>query len=297
VIATGLYLVHGTEKVLLGDRDVAIGRLPECAVALDGWEVSRRHARIIPTAAGPVLVDRSRFGTFVNGTRVIAPLLLGSGDVIRIGTVELQVASGPPPAAPARPGAASGARLREWWRRYGPSEVGGAVAALAGSLGALGLGSRIPVAAISGTLAEVAWFYLSLAARDLRYEARQQQSAGRVFDRRAATDVLRNLAREFGAADAVDLLVRPICLGLGLATLGRVPGVLVGKLVADGLFYGPILAIWHWRRGRRVPPPDPSRLRQTTGAELPLGRLAELHLRLEAEDAEQPEVPSSNRND
>jgi hypothetical protein len=293
-----LFLIHGSESVLLGRRGIALGRLPECDVMLDGWEVSRRHARIIPTPAGPVLVDRSRFGTFVNNNQVIAPLLLADGDLVRIGSVELRIASTPAPGLRPRGDSAPRSRLTEWWKRYGLSEVGGALAALLGALGALRAGGGVVAAAVSGTLAEVLWFYTSLALRDLRYEANQQRAAGRAFDRRAAADVLRNLGREFGAAEAVDLLLRPACLGAGLATLGGAPGILLGKLLADLLFYGPVLRIWHWRTTPRSPAAlPPHRLRPTTAAELPVGRLAELHSRLEAEAADRPEVPSSQNPD
>ncbi len=84
-------------------------------------------------------------------------------------------------------------------------------------------------AALAGTAAEVVWFYASLALRDLRYEAKEHRTARRAFDRRAAADVLRNLWREFGAADAVDLVLRPLCLGAGLWAVGGAIGVLLGN--------------------------------------------------------------------
>jgi hypothetical protein len=172
------------------------------------------------------------------------------------------------------------------------SETGGAVAALAGALTALKLGGGIPLAAVAGTVAETGWFYLSLAARDLRYEAREQRAAGRPFSGHAASDVLRNLLREFGAADAIDLVFRPLCLAAGLSLLAPVAGVLAGKVTADLIFYGPVLAIWHWRRAARTRPSvDSNRLRATAAVELPVGQLANLHIKAEAEAAERPPAP------
>ena len=63
----------------LAGRAVAIGRLPDCDLILGGDEVSRRHARVVPTPEGPLLVDRSRFGTLLNGEQVVAPTLLRIG--------------------------------------------------------------------------------------------------------------------------------------------------------------------------------------------------------------------------
>lgn len=293
-----LSLIHGDVTIPLSGRAVAIGRLPECDVVLDGWEVSRRHARIVPTPAGPLLVDRSRFGTFVNQIQVIAPLLLTGGDVIRIGGAELRVTDAPFAPLPKRsPGA--GGRLAAWWRRYGPSEIGGALASLAGAMATLRAGGGIALAAVAGTAAELLWFYGSLAVRDLRYEARARRGAGRPVGPRAWSDVFRNLAREFGAAEAVDLVIRPVCLGAGLASVGGVLGVVAGKLAADALFYGPVLSIWHWRLANRAPQAaDPHRLRQTTAVPLAVGQMAELHRQLEADEASgHQEVPPTLHSD
>jgi hypothetical protein len=284
-----LFLVHGAHSFALRSRALAIGRLPECDVVLDGWEISRRHARVVPTTAGPLLVDRSRFGTFVNNLQVIAPLLLAEGDVIRIGTTELQVLKTLPPELTPSPQPAQQSRLTRWWKRYGWSEVVSSVAALVGALGTLRAGGGIAAAAVAGTVTEIVWFYASLAVRDLRYEARERRSAGRPFDFAAIRDVLRNLTREVDAADAVDLVFRPLCIGAGIALFGGALGVLAGKLSADLLFYGPILKVLHWRLAKRVPLPiEPERLRQTGRIDLPVGPLASLHRRLDTEASTQP---------
>lgn len=294
-----LFLVHDGNTVALGARAVAVGRLPECDLVLDGWEVSRRHARLVPTPAGPLLVDRSRFGTFVNNMQVVAPLLLVDGDVIRIGSAELRVCTTPPPGYVPRPKRPRGSGVAGWFRRYGLSELGGALATLAGALWILREGGGIVPAALAGTLGELIWFYLSLAVRDLRYELRTHRKAGRPFTAAAAGMVFRNLGREFGSPEALDLLLRPVCLGLGLKTIGGVGGVLAGKLVADFLFYGPILAVCHWRSGERKGAPDPQRLRPTAATSLPLAQLADLHRRLEsdapADSQESPPTFSSDR--
>jgi hypothetical protein len=293
VTGPALALLHNGQRFSLGERMLSIGRLPECDVLLDGWEVSRRHARIHPTPAGPVLLDRSRFGTFVNNHQVVGPLLLAAGDVLRIGANQLTVERVPAIAAPATsPATRSG--LSSWWRRYGVSETGGAVAALIGALAARALGTGTPATALAAFLAEAAWFYLSLGYRDLRYEVREHRAAGRPFDRRAVAVVLQNLVREFGAAEAVDLLLRPICFAIGLSLFGTVGGVLAGKLVADLLFYGPVLATWHWRLVRPGRgPTDPDRLRRTTAATMPMRHLAQEQLREEERAAEAPPPPPS----
>jgi hypothetical protein len=80
--------------------------------------------------------------------------------------------------------------------------------------------------------------------------------------------VLRNIALEFGAAEALDaLLFRPLALGLGLRFVGGVMGALAGKLAADALFYGPVLRFFHWRLAPGTPSgptPNLERARRTT---------------------------------
>jgi hypothetical protein len=288
-----LYLVHNGDSIPLHERGIAIGRLPECDLVLEGWEVSRRHARIHPTTAGPVLVDRSRFGTFVNNMQVVGPLLLADGDVLRLGANMLTVSRTPAPGLAVRRTPALRSRIGTWWARYGVSEAGGILAAVVGALAARHFGGGVPATAVAALLTETAWFYFSLAVRDLRYEARKHHAARRPFDRWAAADVLRNLVREYGAAEGVDLLLRPLCYGIGISLLGTVAGVLAGKLLADLLFYGPVLATWHWRLARRAPPPsDAERHRATMAVELPpMRQLVQRHVEADLQTPEAPPAP------
>ena len=69
-----LVLVYGTRRWTLDRRPITIGRLPECDVVLSGDEVSRRHATIIPTPNGPMLVDQSRHGVTINAERMQGPV-------------------------------------------------------------------------------------------------------------------------------------------------------------------------------------------------------------------------------
>ena len=83
-------------------RELILGRASSAAVRFDPYTdagVGRHHARIAPADDDParlVLADlRSRNGTFVNGVRVVDPVELRPGDVVRLGTrgpeIEVQV--------------------------------------------------------------------------------------------------------------------------------------------------------------------------------------------------------------
>lgn len=73
-------------------RELILGRAPSAAVRFNPWQdtsVGRHHARIEWADASSmrfVLADlASRNGTFVNDTRVVAPVVLHAGDVVRLG--------------------------------------------------------------------------------------------------------------------------------------------------------------------------------------------------------------------
>jgi pSer/pThr/pTyr-binding forkhead associated (FHA) protein len=78
--------VHGT---------VILGRDPGGAdVVLEDGQVSRRHAKVEPSANGLVVEDLdSSNGTFVNHNEVHGPAELGPGDELLIGVTLLQVRS------------------------------------------------------------------------------------------------------------------------------------------------------------------------------------------------------------
>ena len=67
-----------------------IGRSPDADIVLSSTDVSRRHAEVLPDAAGWLLVDLgSTNGVRLNARTVGVPTLLTDGDVIEIGPTEL----------------------------------------------------------------------------------------------------------------------------------------------------------------------------------------------------------------
>ncbi|MGD0082315.1 MAG: DUF3662 and FHA domain-containing protein [Acidimicrobiales bacterium] len=77
-------------RVGIADEIVTIGRLPECAVALDDPNVSRRHAQIRREGGQVVVVDLgSTNGTKVNGVSV-RQQQLAPGDTITVGSTTLR---------------------------------------------------------------------------------------------------------------------------------------------------------------------------------------------------------------
>ena len=71
-----------------------VGRGAENGLRLEDDYVSSRHARFDPRPDGLWVEDvGSTNGTYVNGARVTSARLLNSGDVVRIGQTDLQVAA------------------------------------------------------------------------------------------------------------------------------------------------------------------------------------------------------------
>jgi len=72
----------------LGDKDLFIGRLPECDVQLVSNMVSRKHARVYRQGSDYLIEDLgSGNGTFVNGQKLAGPHHLKSNDRLKFGPV------------------------------------------------------------------------------------------------------------------------------------------------------------------------------------------------------------------
>src|SRR6266702_2289822 len=107
-------LTDGREYVITG-ASLVFGREAGSDVVVVGKDVSRRHAEIVQTPKGYLLVDSSTNGSFVNDERVQGQRILARADVIRIGEEQFRFyadaapAAGPPPPPPPPPPSPRGA--------------------------------------------------------------------------------------------------------------------------------------------------------------------------------------------
>ncbi|MDH3495719.1 MAG: FHA domain-containing protein [Gemmatimonadota bacterium] len=103
-ISSGGRLVSLTDgREYAAEGSLVLGRDAACDVVVTNKDVSRRHAEILATPNGYVLVDSSTNGTFVNGQRVTGQVILARADVIRVGTDEFRFYADLAPAPPAVP--------------------------------------------------------------------------------------------------------------------------------------------------------------------------------------------------
>jgi pSer/pThr/pTyr-binding forkhead associated (FHA) protein len=94
-------LTDGREYTVVGSP-LVFGREAGCDVVVTSKRVSRRHAEIVATPKGYLVVDTSTNGTFVNDERIDGERLLKRADVIRVGDDEFRFyadLASPPKAA------------------------------------------------------------------------------------------------------------------------------------------------------------------------------------------------------
>jgi pSer/pThr/pTyr-binding forkhead associated (FHA) protein len=102
-------LTDGREYVITG-ASLVFGREAGCDVVVAGKDVSRRHAEIVQTPKGYLLVDSSTNGTSVNEERVEGQRILARADVIRLGDEQFRFYADVAPATaplPTPPGPAA----------------------------------------------------------------------------------------------------------------------------------------------------------------------------------------------
>ena len=100
-------LTDGREYSIAGSS-LVFGRDASCDVVVPGKDVSRRHAEIVQTPKGYLIVDSSTNGTMVNEVRIEGQRLLARADVITIGEEKFRfyadtAAPAPPVPQPASP--------------------------------------------------------------------------------------------------------------------------------------------------------------------------------------------------
>src|SRR5687767_10642523 len=87
----------GEQKRLEFDKpEVTIGRVQGNDIILPKGNVSKRHSRIVLKDGRFIIVDlKSTNGTYVNGRKITAPLVIKGGDKVYIGDFILSLEDGP----------------------------------------------------------------------------------------------------------------------------------------------------------------------------------------------------------
>ena len=146
------------------------------------------------------------------------------------------------------------ARLRDWIARYGFAELAGIACALLGSLLVRRVTGSSVAAAYGAAWGESLGYSSVIVTRDVLTESRAARAVERRFGARQASGVVGGLLAEFGPAALLDTFVtRPLVMGLGIRFFGLGLGIVIGKAVADVLFYIPVILIYERRtRSKRI---------------------------------------------
>lgn len=143
-------------------------------------------------------------------------------------------------------------KLREWVHRYGVAECAGVAGAVVGSYLVRHITGNTIAAAYGGAWGETLGYGAAIVTRDLVSESHAARSARGRFHLGDVGRVFAGLLVEFGPAGALDTLVtRPAAMALGTRAFGLPLGVIVGKLVADLLFYIPVIIMYERRKRSR----------------------------------------------
>jgi uncharacterized protein (TIGR02996 family) len=84
---------NAEQRLTFDKVEVSIGRSTGNDLVLPEGSISKRHARVVWKDDRYILVDlKSTNGTFVNGRKITAPIVIAAGDVIAIGDFVLSIA-------------------------------------------------------------------------------------------------------------------------------------------------------------------------------------------------------------
>lgn len=138
--------------------------------------------------------------------------------------------------------------VTEWLRRYGLAECAGVVGALIASALVRRATGNTAAAAYAGAWGETIGYASVIAARDVSSRVGAAGHARVPWSWRHSGHLIRDWIAEFGPAGILDTFVtRPLTMGLGMRFFGPVRGLVAGKLVADVIFYLPVIAVYERR--------------------------------------------------
>jgi len=137
-------------------------------------------------------------------------------------------------------------KIREWSKRYLPSEIIASVTAISSAIFADSFFKNPILTALAGTWGENAGYYGSIVIRDILISRRKNG----ILKIENYIRILRNLLLEFGTAEMLDsFFIRPFTMYIFPLVIKNIPiGILLGKLSADIIFYIPTIFSYELRK-------------------------------------------------
>ena len=130
-------------------------------------------------------------------------------------------------------------KVKEWLKRYLPSEIVGTLTAVAAASAAHFFSSNLIVIAYAGSVGEAIGFYSTVFTQNIIDANKKNRVKHRVFSISDLTKITGTIVLEFGPAGLLDgLVLRPFFMYVFPGILKNFTlGILVGKLVGDVTFY------------------------------------------------------------
>lgn len=236
VAAGRLVSLPDGKSYLIGATPLTIGREPSSNVPVHSDEASRSHAYILRTPQGFLLVAHDAPET----SQYARTVPLGARPTGKLGLAFALAERG-----------SWRTRMGTWIRRYGPSEVVGIAMALGGSWLLQYVTGSVIAAAYGASVGEALGFYGSLVTREMIQEAYFAGGRRAPYGVSEMMRTWRGLLLEFGPAELLDSgLIRPLAMAACTTLLGWGLGIVTGKILADVVFYLPV--IWVYERRRRA---------------------------------------------
>ena len=138
---------------------------------------------------------------------------------------------------------------REWVARYGWAEVWGVLTSYLGYFVGLHLTGSMVVGAFAASMGENVGYYGCIIWR----EASEQRRQGEAFSLAMLGRISRDLLYEFGLPELLDsFIVRPAATFLAVSVLGFGPGIVIGKVASDIVFYVLAISLYERRKASRA---------------------------------------------
>jgi amino acid transporter len=130
-------------------------------------------------------------------------------------------------------------KVKEWLKRYLPSEIVGTITALSAASLTHFFSSNLIVIAYAGSLGEAIGFYSTVFTQHIIRANKKNRDQQKAFSFAELIKIIGTIALEFGPAGLLDgLVLRPFFMFIFPGILKNFTiGILVGKLVGDITFY------------------------------------------------------------
>ncbi len=141
-------------------------------------------------------------------------------------------------------------KLKEWLWRYAPANITATIFIVIGTLFAYKITSNKLLSAYLGTFFENIGYYGVLLSRDVWKDKKKHRLISRHYGFKNYLKRIHHLILEFGLAELGDsFFIRPFCIYLfPLWIKNYALGIIVGKYVADFLFYIPTIIAYELKK-------------------------------------------------